>query len=190
MVAFVPSNADELSDAAKNAAISGVEGHAITAVAARTLPIPIVGGFIAEQLVGRIMNLHHPAVKGFNIAFLQGLSARTVLQSGYFSFTVPAQSLQGQTPVLLRLKPSFKDSARIVRGVHIITKMTGSTINPTSAKILGVDQDAIYCSRDSRNGDLVLTTNSALASGEYAIVLIPTEQDIVPVGQVWDFRVP
>ena len=128
-------------------------------------------------------------MKGFNLAFLQGLSAQTGLQKGDFSFTLPAQSVQATTPVLLRMKPSAKDSVRIVPGVHIVTKLTGSSINPTATKILGVDQEAISCRQEVRNGDIVLVPNSPLQSGEYAVALTPAQQDLVPVGLVWDFRI-
>jgi hypothetical protein len=194
MVVFVPSDSNNLEDAAKNAAISGAEGRAITAVAARTIPIPVVGGFIGEQVIKRITKLFHKdrpmVIKGFNLAFVQSLSAGTILQKGDMSFTVPAQALQGASPSLLRLRPSVKDAARIVRGVRISTTLTNSAINPMTSQVLGVDQNAVACRTELRNGDVVLIPNSPLESGEYAIVLVSVQQDSVPVAGavLWDFR--
>jgi hypothetical protein len=148
---------------------------------------------IAEQAVGRIVNVFHKPkpINGFNIAFVKGLSAETALQKGGVSFTVPAQLLQGAKPLLLRLKSSAKDSARIARSVRLSTKPTGSAINPAEPSILGVDQDAIACRQEIRNGDVVLTPNAPLESGEYAIVLAPAQPNKVPVAGavLWDFRI-
>jgi hypothetical protein len=147
---------------------------------------------IAGQAVGGITKMFHKAkpTKGFNVAVVQGLSAGTTLQEGAMSFTVPAQSLQGASPLLLRLKPSVKDSARIVRGVHLSTRLTGGAINPLKSKILGIDQEAVACRQEIRNGDVVLIPNSPLESGEYAIVLVSAQPDTVPVAgaALWDFR--
>jgi len=92
--------------------------------------------------------------------------------------------------LLLRLKPAVKDSARIVRSVHLSNKLTGGTLNPLDTTILGIDQDAIACRQEIRNGDVVLIPNSPLESGEYAIVLVSAQPDKVPVvgAAVWDFR--
>lgn len=129
-------------------------------------------------------------ILGFNVALVQGLSAGTDLPAGGMSFTVPAQSVQGASALLLRLKPSAKDSARIVRGVHLSTKRTGGNIDPLNSKILGIDQDAVACRQETRNGDVVLIPNSPLESGEYAIVLVSAQPDRAPVAGtvLWDFR--
>ena len=185
MVTFVVSNSSNLAGA--------VGGRAIATVAASAVPIPFIGGFVAEQAVGRVIKVFRKPkpIKGFNVAFVQGLSAGAALQKGAISFTVPAKSLQAASPVLLRLKPSVKDSARIVRSVHLSTTPTGSAINPPSPSILGTDQDAIACRQEIRNGDVVLIPNSPLESGEYAIVLVSAQPDKVPVAGavLWDFRV-
>lgn len=184
MVTFVASNSNN---------VAGTVGHrAISTAAASAVPVPFVGGLIADQAVGKIIKVFHKPkpIKGFNIAFVQGLSAVTALQKGDVSFTVPAQSLQGASPLLLRLKPSVKDSARIVRSVHLSNKLTGGTLNPLDTTILGFDQDAVACRQETRNGDVVLIPTSPLESGEYAIVLVSAQPDKAPVAgaAVWDFR--
>lgn len=195
MVSFVPSNANSAEDAVKSTAISVAENHAITAAAARTIPIPVVGPYIAGPVVNKIMKTFHPdkPITGFNVAFLPGLSAGTILQRGETSFTIPAQALQGGNPALVRVKVSTKDSSRLVRSVHASVKVKNSKINPMASDttILGVDEDIIPCRQEVRNGDIVLTPNSALESGEYTVVVLPAQQDTVPVagGWVWDFRV-
>ena len=100
--------------------------------------------------------------------------------------------MQGGSPVLLRIKPSSKDSARIVCGIRVSMKMTGSKINPATLQIFGTEQAAISCRQETRNsGDVVLTTTTPLEAGEYAIVLVPaqTSPDGVPSGLAWVFRV-
>ncbi|MEI9975268.1 MAG: hypothetical protein WDO73_26335 [Ignavibacteriota bacterium] len=195
MVSFVPSNANSAEDAVKSAAISVAENHAITAAAARTIPIPVVGPYIAGPVVNKIMKTFHPdkPITGFNVAFLPGLSAATIIQRGEASFTIPAQALQGGNPALVRVKISSKDSSRLVRSVHASVKIKNSKINPMASdtKVLGIDEDTIACHQEIRNGDIILTPNSALAIGEYAVVILPTQQDTIPVAGswVWDFRV-
>src|SRR5450432_1292001 len=191
-VTFVASDSKSLQGATKNGAVSGVGTSVATSVAARAIPVPIVGGIIAGQAIGGIGKMFHKAkpVLGFNVALVQGLSALTALPAGGMSFTVPAQSVQAASPLLLRLKPSVKDSARIIRGVHLSAKRTGGNIDPLNSKILGVDQDAVACRQEIRNGDVILTPNSPLESGEYAIVLVSAQPDRVPVAAaaLWDFR--
>jgi hypothetical protein len=188
MVAFVASNSNNLAGAMKN----GVGRTAITSVAAKAVPIPMFGVLIVDQAVGKIGKVFHKAkpIKGFNVAFVKGLSAETALTKGAMSFTIPAQSLQGASPMLLRLRPSAKDSARIVRSVHLSTPQTASAINPPDPDILGIDQDAVACRQEIRDGDVVLIPNSPLESGEYAIVLVSAQPDKVPVAgaALWDFR--
>jgi hypothetical protein len=192
VVTFVASDSKNLQGATKNGAISGVGTSAATTVAAKAIPVPIVGGIIAGQAIGGIGKMFHKGkpILGFNVALVQGLSAGTDLPAGAMSFTVPAQSLQGASPLLLRLKLSEKDSARIVRGVHLSTKPTGSATNLPNSKILGIDQDAVACGQEIRNGDVVLIPKSPLQSGEYAIVLVSAQPDRAPVAGtvLWDFR--
>jgi hypothetical protein len=184
MVTFVASNSNNLAGAAGN--------RAVGTIAARAVPIPIVGGFVAEQAVGRMIKVFHKPkpLKGFNVAFVQGLSAGTGLQKGDMSFTIPAQSLQGASPLLLRLKPSVKDSARIVRSVHLSTELTGGALNPVTSNILGIDEEAVACRQEIRDGEVVLIPNSPLENGEYAIVLVSAQPDKIPVAGtvIWDFR--
>jgi hypothetical protein len=189
-VTFVATNANNVQGAAKKGAISGAAGGAVTPVAAKAIPVPVAGGLIAQQAVGRILKAFNrpKPIKGFNVAVVEGLSAGTALHETAISFTVPAQALHGASAMLLRLKPSAKDSARIVRGVHLSTK--DGTVNSQDAKILGVDQDAVACRQEMRKGDAVLIPKSPLKSGEYAIVLVPAKPDRGPVAgtMLWDFR--
>jgi hypothetical protein len=191
-VTFVASDSTSLQGATRNGTVSGVGTSVATAAAGKAIPVPVVGGMIAGQAIAGIGKMLHKAkpIKGFNVALVQGLSAGTDLPAGGMSFTVPVQSLQGASPWLLRLKPSEKDSARIVRGVHLSTKRTGGNIDPLNSKILGIDQDAVACRQEIRNGDVVLTPNSPLERGEYAIVLVSARPDRVPVAgaALWDFR--
>jgi len=195
MVSFVPSNGNSAEDAVKSTAVSVAEGHAITAAAARTFPIPVVGPYIAGPVVNKIMKTFHPEkpITGFNVAFLSGLSAGAILREGEITFTIPAQALQGGNPSLLRVKISSKDSARIVRSIHASVKVKNSKINPMASDttILGIDEDVIPCRREIRNGNVVLIPNSALARGEYAVVIVPAQQDTIPVAGtwVWNFRI-
>jgi hypothetical protein len=193
MVTFVPTNAATAEGAIKSAAISAAQGQAVAATLLRVVPIPIVGPF-ARPLIGTVLNRVHPPkpVTGFSIAFLNGLSATTVLPAGQVSFSIPTESLQGASPSLLRLKTSAKDSNRIVRSLHISVKAAGGTVAPDTkdAQVLGIEQEVIPCSAQNRNGAVVLTPDSPLEAGQYAIALLPaSQQGMVPVGSVWDFRV-
>jgi len=192
MVTFVAGDASAAQEALKSTAISAAEGKAIGALATRTLPIPFVGALPVEGALKLFGKLRKQTVKGVNVAYLAGLAADTVIQRGESSFTVPGQTVQGASPLLLRIKPSSKDSARIVRGIRVSMKMTGSKINPATLEVLGTEQEAISCRQETRGrGDVVLTTSTPLEAGEYAIVLVPaqTSPDGVPSGLVWDFRV-
>jgi hypothetical protein len=192
VAAFITSDANSAQEALQGAVISGAEGKAVVAIASRTLPIPIVGALPVEGALHVLGKFRKHTVKGFNVVYIQGLSSETAIQRGETSFTVSAEGLQGASPLLLRIKPSTKDSARIVRSLHVTIKMTGSQVNPATMEVLGTDQQAIPCHLESgTGGDLVLTPNSPLASGEYAIVLAPNAPSAAdaPLGQVWDFRV-
>ena len=189
MITFVTSNAGSVQEAAKSAAISGASGRALAAVAAHTLPIPLVGSFLTEQMVGRVLKFHHAEIKGFNVGFVQGLSSETLLEKGAYSFTIPAQQLQGTSPLILRLKPSGKNAARIVRSIHIKTKFKDNAINPSATTILGIDQEVVPSRQDVRGGSVVVTSDAALESGEYAIALVAAQADFVPVVTLWDFRI-
>ncbi len=80
-----------------------------------------------------------------------------------------------------------------MRSVHASVRVKNSKINPMASdtNILGVDEDVIPCRREVRNGDVVLIPSSALARGEYAVVMVPAQQDTIPVAGnwVWDFRI-
>ena len=193
MVTFVLTNATTAEGAIKSAAISAAQGQAVAATLVRAVPIPVVGP-LAQPLMGVMMKrLQHPKpVTGFSVAFLNGLYASTVLPAGEVSFTIPTEALQGASPSLLRLKPSAKDSTRIVRSIHVSIKATGGAVSTDTkdAQVLGVDQDVIPTSTQNRNGALVMTPNSPLEAGQYAIALVPaSQQAMVPVGHVWDFRI-
>jgi len=191
MVTFVPTNAITVEGAMKNAALSAVQGQAVAATLLHAVPIPIVGPF-AGPILNMAINRFRKPVTGFSIAFLKGTSAGTAAPAGQISFTIPSQSLEGATPTLLRMKASQKDSTRIVRSLQLSVKASGATVTPDAknAKVLGVEEDVVACSRQESNGNLILTPKSPLEVGEYAIALVPSSQQaMVPIGSVWDFRV-
>jgi hypothetical protein len=192
IVTFVTGDLNDAQGALKNAVISAGEGKVLGAVAMRALPIPVIGALPVEGVMHLFGKLRKQTVKGVNVAYLPGLAAETVIPGGESSFTVPGQTLQGVSPLLLRIKPSSKDSARIVRGIRVSMKMSGSQINPATVEVLGTEQNVISCRQETRgNGDVVLTTSSPLEAGEYAIFVAPaqTSPDGAPSGLVWDFRV-
>jgi len=70
--------------------------------------------------------------------------------------------------------------------------MTTSQVNPATMQVLGTEQEAVPCHLESgAGGALVLTPNSPIASGEYAIILAPNRPSAAnaPAMLVWDFRV-
>jgi len=191
MVGFVPSNANTATAAAKDVALSAAKGQ-VAANVLRAVPIPIVGPFMGPLVGVALKKFHSPKpTVGFSIAYVNGSSAAAVVP-GDASFTIPAQSLQGASPSLLRVKLSPKDSTRIVRSLRLSVKVTGGAVKTDGEKpeILGVEQDVVPCRQETRNGDVIMTPQSPLESGEYAVALLPASQDtMAPVGLVWDFRV-
>jgi hypothetical protein len=192
LVAFVTSDASSAQQALQNTAISAAEGKVIAAIAIKTLPIPLVGALPVEGALRVLGKFRKHVVKGFDAEYVQGLSSETVVQPGQTGFTIPAGALQGASPLLLRIKPSTKDSARIARSFHVSFKMTGSQMNPATMEVLGTEQETIPCHPEPRpGGEVILTPNTPLASGEYAIVPgshRPSGAN-APVGLVWDFSV-
>jgi hypothetical protein len=142
----------------------------------KVLPIPIVGALPLEAMEHFFLRHHSRTVKGFYVAFLTGLTADSAV-SGNATFTISAQaikSIPGSTPLLLRLRAASKDSARIVRTTKATLKITGSQINPATQEVHETEQTVINCRSESRaNGDVLLTFDSVLPAGEYAIVLAP-----------------
>jgi hypothetical protein len=103
-ISFVQSSSDTAEAAVKDASLSIVAGHAILAAGGKLLPIPIVGPYLTGPVVEKLSKMLHPAkpITGFNVAFVQGLSARTVLQQSETTFTIPAELLQGGAAALVR----------------------------------------------------------------------------------------
>jgi len=191
-VAFVTSTANTAQEALQNTVISAAESKVLVAVASRTLPIPLIGSLPVEGVLHVLGKLRKHVVKGFEVEYVQGLSSEAAIQSTGNSFTVPAEGLQGASPLLLRIRPSTKDSSRIVRSLHVTVKMTDSQVNPASMEMLGIDQEVVPCRLESGgNGSVVLTPTSPLTSGEYAIVGAPAKPSAgtALAGPVWDFRV-
>jgi hypothetical protein len=192
LVVFVPAKTDTAGDAIKDGALSGAQDKGVAATLVRALPIPIVGP-LAGPLVGHLVNKLHPKpVTGFSVAFVKGLSASTAGAPGKISFEIPSEYLEGATPSLLRIKPSTKDSTRIVRSLRLSVKASGSSVTPDehNTKVLGDDQDLVPSHTEVRNGNTLLIPESPLESGEYAVALVPSTQGVMmPVGKVWDFRV-
>jgi hypothetical protein len=190
-VAFVASSAKSADEAATQAVLSTAAGTAVATTALRMIPIvgPLAGTFMGPM----ISKFHKPKpVTGFSIAFIPGLTAGTVLQPGEMHFIVPAQALQGANSSLVRLKTSLKDSSRIVRSVHLSAKVSGNSLDASAGglDVLGIEQDEIPCKLETRpGGDIVITPSAPLASGEYAVVTIPTDSSTVPARLVWDFHV-
>jgi len=189
-VAFVNSDANTAQEALQNTVISAAESKVLVAVASRTLPIPVIGSLPVEGVMHVLGKLRKQVIKGFEVEYLPGLSSEAVVQSAGISFTVPGSGLQGASPLLLRIKPSTKDASRIVRSLHV--KMTGTQANPAAMEIVGADQEVVLCRLESRaGGDVVLVPTSPLTSGDYAIVVTPTQPSAADAlsGPVWDFRV-
>jgi hypothetical protein len=193
MVTFVPSKANTAVGAAQEATLSAAQGQAVMATMARALPIPIIGPFAGPVLGAVAARLHAPKPEvGYSVAFVEGVSAKTVIPQGEITFRVPASSLQAATPVLLRTTASTKDSTRIIRSLRLSVKVTGKSVVPNAenTKLLSVDENVISCRREADNGDTLLIPASRLDVGEYAVALIPDAKDnMVPVGSVWDFQV-
>jgi hypothetical protein len=191
MVTFVATKANTVESAAKDAVLSTAQSQVIS-TALRAVPIPIVGPMAGPLMKMALNKFHPPTTTGFNIAFVQGLSAKTAVPLGDLSLRVPASSLKGATPTLLRINPSAKDSTRIVRSLRLSVKVNGSSFTPTAenTKLILVAENVISCRLEQRNGDAILIPDAPLEEGEYAVALVPASQDnMVPVGLVWDFRV-
>jgi hypothetical protein len=203
MSTFVQSNASQSQEALKSVAIGQAEGKVVGAVAGALIPIPILGAAAGPvvQKIGGLFHRSDGATKGFTVTYLKGLSSAIVVQQADLSFTVPAENISfaGYQPLpflLVRLKPSQKDDARIIRTTHIAVKPTKSPINPVQIDLLGMEQDVVQYRTDTRgNGFVVLTPVSALIPGEYAILLpaklatpmnANNEEAII---RTWDFRV-
>jgi len=193
LVTFVATNAGTAESAAKDTMLSTAKGQATVATLTRVVPIPIIGPFAGPLMNVVLTKFHKPKpIVGFSIAFLPGLSAATAVPQGEMSFRVPANSLQGAVPSLLRVTPSTKDSTRIVRSLHLSVKAQGPSVAPTAenTELLGTTEQTIACRQEIRDGDAVLIPNSPLDTGEYAIAMVPAAQQVMaPVGSVWDFRV-
>jgi len=199
MNTFIVSDASTAANATKDAVIGAGTTKALTTVAGAALPIPIVGGIVVDSADRLLRHFRKPRpIRGFEVYFLQGLSATaTVQQQDGFAVFIPSSALAayGQTPVveLLLLQSSQKDTARIVRSRHVAMKHTNSDINPTAVEVLGVEQNEIPCRKETRdNGDVVLTPVSPLLAGQYALVTIGTVNAgtaaLSETVGAWDFR--
>lgn len=192
LVTFVPTTSSSLDGAIKDTALSSAQDKAVAATLLKAVPIPVVGPFAAPLVTSAFNKLHPKTVTGFSIAFVKGLSATTAIAPGRTSFEIPAQSLEGATPTLLRMKLSTKDSTRIVRSLRLSVKASGASVTPDdhNTTVLGDEQDVIPSHTDVRDGNVILTPEAALESGEYAMALVPPARTVsAPVGKVWDFRV-
>jgi hypothetical protein len=190
-VATVPSDLNASKEGLKNAGIDAAEGKAIGVIAAKTLPIPVVGALPVTAAMDFMRKFKKNTLKADDVTYLQGLSADPSIQSGGGTFMVPAQTLrmlgQGARPMLVRVHPSAKDSVRIVQITHVEIKTTNSAINPVSRQVLRTETDAVPCNIENLgNGDVALTPRESLPAGEYAILLIPAQQGSAT--WAWDFR--
>ena len=191
--AFIQSNAESAQEALKTTAIGAAQGKVISAVAMKSVPMlgPVVGALPVEGML-KIFGHRRQSVKGFYITSIPGLSANTSVPATDFSLLLPKQSRQvlGQpdsTAALLRLRPSAKDGARIVRSLHVATTLSGGK---ATEQILGTEQDIVACDTQERSaGDVVLAPKSPLAAGEYAVVLFSSQQSASSGFVLWDFRI-
>jgi hypothetical protein len=191
LVTFVPTPSDTVEGAIRDTTLSTAQDQAVAATLVRAVPIPIIGP-LAAPLIGPMMaRLHPKTVTGFSIAFLKGLNATTLVAPGKASFEIPTEYLEGVTPSLLRVKPSAKDSTRIIRSLHLSVKASGRSVTPDAhnAKVLGTEEDLVASHTEVRDATTILISESPLPSGEYAVALVPTAGVMAPVGKIWDFRV-
>jgi hypothetical protein len=193
---FIASNADN-ANIFKDVAVGQAQTTILTTVAGSIMKLPVVGPLGTLMWVGvfgkSLLHRGGSSTKGFQVTYLQGLSASVVVASGGTSVDIPGQALQAlgvdnSTLLLLRLRASAKDSARIVRSTHVDIKQTKSSINPTSTEILGVEQDVVASKTETGGGNVMLTPNAQLGPGEYAVVALagPAVGGAV---WAWDFTV-
>lgn len=201
---FLPSNAktsqEALNDKTIAAAGTQVAGNLAGMAGSKLLTAPAgLGGLPIQLGLQAITGLRKRTVRGFTVYYLRGLSAETVLPAGSLSLkvdtdtpTLQSAGLASSAPLLIRLQPSGKDFARIIRTTHISYKDPGGNI--LSADVLGMEQNLVAY-RTGREGDRVtLTPDQPLDPGEYAVVL-PTRQVGPGVSSpetlvmAWDFRI-
>jgi hypothetical protein len=197
---FIASNA-ESTDVFKNVAAGQAQSAVLSTVAGSLVHLPVIGlatTALAATKITKIFGSHQSDMKGFDITYLRDLSAPVSIASGIPSFTVPIQRLQtmgadGSGLLLLRLRQSSKDSARIVRSTHVSLKQNKSQINPVSTEVLGTEEDIVATSSATNADTIVMTANSALGPGEYALVVplsAPSSSDPASTTLLaWDFRV-
>jgi hypothetical protein len=193
---FIASNADN-ANIFKDVAQNQVQTSILTTVAGSIMKLPVVGPFGTLVWAGVFGNsiLHRggSSTKGFNVTYIQGLSASVAIAPGSASLSIPAQTLQSSGAetsalVLLRLRPSVKDSARIVRSTHVVIKQTKSTINPMSTEVLGTEQDLVSSKTETVSGNVIVTPDGPLRAGEYALVA-PAGSAAAGALLAWDFKV-
>lgn len=196
---FIASSAGS-SDVFKNTAEGQAQSAVLNSVAGSLVHLPVIGlasTALAVTKITKIFGSHQSDMKGFDITYLRDLSASVAIAAGIPSFTVPIQKLQtmgadGSGLLLLRLRQSSKDSARIVRSTHVSLKQNKSQINPVSTEVLGTEQDIVTTSIVTSADTIVLTANSALSPGEYALVAPVSSSTGDPASMTmlaWDFRV-
>jgi hypothetical protein len=198
---FVPSNASNAEKTLSTVTLAQAQTTVLGGVVGTLSHVPVMGlpvaVAVAENLTKVFSHAQRDGVKGFNIAFLQGLSSSSAIGDGAATLAIPKEALQSPeasdlTPVLLRIKPSVKDSARIVRSTRVSMKQTDSSINPTaSVKVLGIEQDAVACRSKTDSRGMTLTPMAPLKPGEYALVISShaTGSSVESILWAWDFRV-
>ena len=163
-----------------------------TAASVLTAPLGLAG--LPIQLgIGSLSRLKQRTVKGFNIYYLSGISAEATLTKGIVSFKIDLDQsvfdragLKVGTPLLIRLQPSEKDLARILRRTSISNKVAGGSPQ--------TEQTVVACEARTDGGIMMLSPDQPLESGEYAVVL-PTRQVGPGVNSTeipamaWDFRI-
>jgi hypothetical protein len=194
---FIRGDSGDPQEVVRNAVIAHAEDRAVGALAQAALPIPLIGTLATQTVSNLIRRFRKQTVKVSTVAYLPGVSAGTTLARGELAFTIPAQALltpsgQPSVPILMRLETS-NDTARIVRVAHVALKQTNDVFNPVTATVLRTEQETVPCHIETRSGgDVVLTLNSLLQPGEYAIVVAPNGPcaGLEGTGMVaWDFKV-
>lgn len=189
---FIATNADS-TEIFKNVALGQAQSTVLNTVAGSLIHLPVIGFAGTAVAVAKVTKIfgHESAAKGFDITYLRDLSASVSVARGNASFSIPVQpGVDNSGLLLLRLRQSAKDSARIVRSIHVSIKQTKSQINPVTTEVLGTEQDVVASHAEVGNNYVTLTPTNPLEPGEYALVSpIQSSNDPAAALLAWDFRV-
>ncbi len=181
-----------LKDEAKEEVANRVGSTALAGVATH-VPIAGTAAVIGFGKAKGLLYKKQTKTESYNLSFVQGLTASVTVSGSELVLVVSAETMRtygvNSTPILLKVSPSAKDQARIIRAAHVLTELTKSAINPMQTQVLGIEQKEISSKLEKRdNGDLSLTPTSLLENGEYVVALADSVTKELQ-GLVWDFRV-